>query len=204
MTVKKWFKPATLILISLALSVAAATAEAAAPLNAGPALPVFEAFVATVSNGKPEAVRGVYVPEVLALSVQQQPANQPFYISSQDGVATQFMSASKNNVIGLLAHNYAGGASFFNLAPGQEARIVYGDGQVKLYSIASIYSFQALDPNSPYSDFIDLSTGKKLTAAQVFAKVYRGGPHVVFQTCIKKGGLSTWGRLFVIATPVEK
>jgi hypothetical protein len=169
--------------------------------TAGETLPGFEAFVQSVMNGKSSMVRGVYVPEVLALPVEQQPAGKPAYVSPHDGVATQFRRAADFGVIGLLAHNYSAGKSFFNLKSGQEVRIVYGDGAVKVYIVAASYHFQALQPNSPTSNFVALDTGQALSANKLFDTVYYQGDHVTFQTCIKKDGLSTWGRLFVIAAP---
>jgi hypothetical protein len=174
-----------------------------AVMPSAPQVPSSEAFVASVVNGEAGVVRGVYVPGVLALPVRQQPANNPAYVSPEDGVATQFASAAALGVTGLLAHNYLAGADFFKLAEEQEVRIVYGDGAVKPYRVTMIYRFQALDPYSPYSDFVDLSTGETLSVGQVFTMVYAGGDHVTFQTCIANNGNASWGRLFVIATPVE-
>ncbi len=59
-------------------------------------------------------------------------------------------------------------------------------------------------PDSPYSDFIDLENSQKLTSTQLFNFVYTGEHHVTFQTCIAKGSNLTWGRLFVIATPLDE
>lgn len=63
--------------------------------------------------------------------VLQQPANNPGYISPVNGVITEFGLAKSYGNIGLLAHNYLTGASFSKLTPGQEIRIVYGNGDVK-------------------------------------------------------------------------
>jgi hypothetical protein len=162
-----------------------------------------EAFVASVTDGQAGVVRGVYAPGVLALPVRQQPANNPIYVSAENGVATQFASAAALGVTGLLAHNYLAGADFFKLAQAQEVQIVYGDGAVKPYRVTAIYRYQALDPYSPYSNFVDLSTGETKTVGEVFGLVYTGGDHVTFQTCIANNGNPSWGRLFVIATPVN-
>lgn len=78
-------------------------------------------------------VRGVYVPEVLALLVQQQPAGDPGFVSSMEGIVTQFEYAAQSGVTGLIAHNYLSGELFFNLEIGQEVFIVYGDGSVLQY-----------------------------------------------------------------------
>ena len=60
---------------------------------------------------------------------------------------------------------------------------------------------EALDPTNPYSTFRDLASAERLTAEQLFKKVYRGDRHVTFQTCMEANGDLSWGRLFVIATP---
>jgi hypothetical protein len=164
-------------------------------------LPDFQEFSASVQNGDANVLRGVYVPDVLATPVVQQPADNAGYVSSTDGVLTQFRLPSQFGNVGLLAHNSLSGKFFFQLDVGQEVRLVYGNGKVEYFIIQKILRYQAFQPNSPYSNFRDLSTDENLTAEQVFRKVYTGDRHVTFQTCIAANGISTWGRIFVIATP---
>lgn len=194
-----------LILLALPLAAGAApiptTGNGAAPAAAAAVLPPYDRFVSVLSNGQAGVVRGVYVPGVLAMRVAQQPAGNPLFVSAVANVATQFSIASPG-VTGLVAHNYSSGGLFFNLATGQEVRVVYGDGTVKRYLVTSISQYQALDPNSPYSNFLELNTGATLTSTDVFNKFYTGGQHVTFQTCIAQDGNLTWGRLFVVATPL--
>lgn len=166
-------------------------------------MPSSDAFIASVADGQAGVVRGVYVPGVLALPVRQQPADNPTYVSPESGVATQFAAAASFGVTGLLAHNTLAGADFFKLAEAQDVLIVYGDGAVKLYRVTAIYRYHALDPYSPYSDFVNLNTGETESVGDVFMQVYTGGDHVTFQTCIANNGNASWGRLFVIATPVN-
>lgn len=168
------------------------------------ALPSFSAFSKTVRNDQPGTLRGVYVPEVLALPVVQQPAGNAGYVSSTDGEVTQFDLASQFGNVGLLAHNYLSGDLFTQLAVGQEVRLVYGDGSVEYFVITQVLQYQALQPNSPYSAFRALSSDEQLTAEQVFQKVYAGERHVTFQTCITRFGNASWGRLFVMAVPVDE
>jgi hypothetical protein len=104
-------------------------------------------------------------------------------------------------VTGLLAHNYAAGRLFFELELGDDVKVVYGDGQVKRYQVNAVLRYQALQPDSPTSDFVDLASSQQLSASEVFTRVYAGGEHVTFQTCIAAGGQGSWGRLFVIAEP---
>jgi hypothetical protein len=160
-----------------------------------------ERFVASVVDGS-GALRGVYVPGVLALRVRQQPAGSPYYVDLSAGVATQFGAASAFGVTGLLADNVSSGVQFYGLSGGQEVTLVYGDGSLRRYQVGAVYRFQALSPRSPYSDFVNLDTGATLTSSDLFSQMYGGGDRVVFQTCIAGDGLASWGRLFVIATPI--
>ena len=165
------------------------------------ALPDFTEFSKTVKNNQTGVLRGVYIPDILALPVVQQPIGNAGYVSSTDGQITQFRMAAQFGNIGLLAHNNLSGRLFSQLATGQEVRLVYGDGKVEFFVIKQVLTFQALQPNSPYSSFRDLNNGDKLTAEQLFNKVYKGNRHVTFQTCIAGSGSASWGRLFIIAIP---
>ena len=169
--------------------------------NRDASLPNFPDFSKTVQNGEANVLRGVYVPDVLALPIVQQPAGNAGYVSSNDGELTQFRLASQFSNVGLLAHNNLSGKSFSQLEVGQNVRLVYGDGKVEYFVITQILQYQALQPTSPYSTFRDLNNNENITAEQLFNKVYRGDRHVTFQTCIAANGISTWGRLFVIAVP---
>ena len=168
-----------------------------------PTLPAFNEFVASVSDGQADVARGVYVAGALALPIEQQPAGNSAYITPAPEAVSQFQSAAYFGVTGLLAHNHLAGAQFFNLSIAEEVSIVYGDGSVRAYRITAQHRFQALDPYNPNSNFIDLDTGATLSALDVFNQMYTGDDHVTFQTCIAQNGLSSWGRLFVIATPIE-
>jgi hypothetical protein len=164
-------------------------------------LPDFAEFSKAVQNNEANVLRGVYVPEVMALPVVQQPTEKAAYVSPVDGNLTQFSLASQFGNIGLLAHNNLSGRFFSQLAIGQEVRLVYGNGKVEYFVITQVLQYQALQPTSPYSTFRDLSNNENLTAEQVFKRVYTGDHHVTFQTCIAAPGSSSWGRLFVIAVP---
>ncbi len=166
-------------------------------------VPSLNDFVAAVSNGDATVVRGVYVPDVFALRVQQQPVGQAGHVTSVVGVVSQFGYAAQSGVTGLIAHNYLSGELFFNLEIDQEVIVVYGDGSEQRYVVRDLQQYQALSPNSPYSDFLNLDTNEKLSSTDLFNKVYTGAHHVTFQTCIANNGNLTWGRLFVIAEPLE-
>jgi hypothetical protein len=190
--------------VFLGLTLTVVSVSPAQAQTAQDVVPPYPQFVRTVTNGYAGVVRGIYVNDVLALRVVQQPTGSPDFVSSLSGTATQFGLAADHGVIGLLAHNYRAGSTFFNLVEGQEVKIIYGDGTVEEYEISNILRYQALKPNSVTSDFVDLDTNETLSALEVFAKVYSGSHHVTLQTCIKKYGNLSWGRLFVIATPISK
>lgn len=163
--------------------------------------PNFTEFSRSVQNDQKDVLTGVYVSNVMALPVVQQPYGNAGYVSNNDGEATQFRMASQFGNVGLLAHNHLSGESFSQLAVGQEVRLVYGDGQVEYFVIAEVLRYQALQPNSPYSSFSNLDKDEVLSAENMFKRVYFGDRHVTFQTCIEAEGNLSWGRLFVIAIP---
>ena len=164
-------------------------------------LPSFPDFSKSVRNGEADTLRGVYVPNVLALPVIQQPADDSYYVSDQNGEATQFSIASQYGNIGLLAHNNLSGKLFSELGPGQEVRLVYGDGRVEYFVVKHILRFQALQPESISSAFRNLDKDETLSAGEMFNRAYVGESRVVFQTCIEAEGSASWGRLFVVAMP---
>jgi len=160
-------------------------------------------FSDALKDGKAKSIKGIYAPDVFSLRVLQQPSGKPGFVSSVDGTATQFGMANSNNVTGMLAHNFSAGRHFFNLAIDNVVDVVYGDGTIKEYKITQIKRYQALSPKSSSSNFLDLDTSEKLTAAGLFSKVYTGKHHLTLQTCIQEGTEDSWGRLFIIAEPVE-
>lgn len=167
--------------------------------------PVFDQFVASVINGDPAQVVGVYVEGVMALKVMQQPASNPSYISSRRNTATYYTLVHKmTGNIGLLAHNYLAGIYYFELVPGQSVFLIYGDGSIDEYVVQYSQEFQALNPNNPASNFVDLITGETLTSAELFYRVYGGSERTTFQTCIAQGNEDSWGRLFVISPSEEQ
>lgn len=169
--------------------------------NGEAALPDFAEFSEMVQTREAGVLRGVYVSDVLALPVIQQPSGNIGYVSPRDGEITQFSTAADFGNVGLLAHNTLSGRFFAQLAIGQEVRLVYGDGKVAYFVITQILRFEALEPTSQYSSFRDLTNDEMLTSSQLFNKVYGGKPHVTFQTCIAGDTGPSWGRLFVIAVP---
>jgi hypothetical protein len=172
-------------------------------LGGASTLPTFADFSRSVQNGDAKSLRGVFVADVFALPVVQQPTSNPGYVSTIDGELTQFGMAAQYGNVGLLAHNNLSGKLFSGLAVGQEVRLVYGDGSTEVFVISEVLHYQALQPNSPYSSFrnMDKTSDATLNAEQMFKRAYFGDRHVTFQTCINAYGNASWGRLFVIATP---
>ena len=95
------------------------------------------------------------------------------------------------------------GSFFSNIQQGDLIVQVYGDGHTETFMAQSIQHYQALDPFNPYSQFKDLETQTTFTAEELFNNVYRGDYHLTLQTCIENNGNSSWGRLFIVATPTE-
>lgn len=165
-------------------------------------LPDFADFSKSVQNGEATTLRGVYIEDVLALPIVQQPAGSPAFVSNNDGEITQFGMAAQYGNIGLLAHNHLSGKLFSQLAVGQRVRLVFGDGRVESFVVTEVHRYQALQPTSPYSSFRNLDDDSEtLTAGQMFKRAYLGDRHITFQTCIQAYGNPSWGRLFVIAEP---
>lgn len=160
--------------------------------------------VPTVIEVAEEIAREVYVQGEFILPIAQQPADKNTYVSVEPSTLTQFGMAARNGVTGLLAHNYLSGALFFLLDVGQEIDILYADGQIQHYLISEILSFQKLQPPDIQSDYLDMQSGKILSTAEVFRKVYRGEHHLTLQTCLEQNGNLSWGLYFVIAIPLQK
>jgi hypothetical protein len=169
--------------------------------NPDGALPSFADFSRSVQNGQADVLRGVYVPDVLALPVVQQPEDRPYYVSNRDGETTQFSIASQYGNVGLLAHNTLSGKFFSRLSGGQQVRLIYGDGRVEEFVVTNVLRFQASDPESVSSSFRNLDRNETLSAGEMFIRAYAGERHLVFQTCIKANGNASWGRLFIVALP---
>jgi hypothetical protein len=168
-----------------------------------PPLPNLNTFIETVKDGNAGALRGVYVSNLMALSIEQQPVGYPGYVSTAESVATQFSIATEVGNVGLLAHNTHAGGLFSNIKQGDRIVLIYGDGRIESFMASSIQHYQALSPLNPHSEFKDLETQITYTAEDLFNNVYRGEYHLTLQTCIANSGNTSWGRLFIVATPVE-
>jgi hypothetical protein len=149
-----------------------------------------------------EFVQSVYVDNTLALDVVQQPDGDTNYVSPNNGEATQFSTVAQYGNVGLLAHNFLAGKDFSRLAIGQEVHLVYASGRVEHFVVTEILRYQALEPRSPYSSFQNMDNRDDvISVGEMFDRAYQGDYHLTFQTCIAKNGVSSWGRLFVVAVP---
>ena len=171
------------------------------PYTGGPDLPALSEFVSQVTDGQTGELRGLYVPDLFAAPVIQQPDGDHEFVSPSQNTLTQFSLASRFGSTGLLAHNYLAGERFFLLEEGQKFYLIYGDGQIAAFRVKEIQSYQALDPNSTASPFLSMENGALLTTSDLFLEVYNRPGSVILQTCILKDNDPSWGRLFVIAEP---
>ena len=167
-------------------------------------LPSLQAFASQFKNGKAEVLAGVYIPELLAAQVTQQPAGNAGFVTAWPNYVTQFSTASRFGSIGLLAHNYLAGRSFSQLGKNQTFHLVYGNGRAVTFVVTEILRYQALEPNSVTSTFKDLESGALLSTSELFLRLYNRPGVVVLQTCISAEGNSSWGRLFIIAEPLPE
>lgn len=164
-------------------------------------MPQLDTFIGWVENGQDQELRGLYIPNILAALIVQQPEGNAEFVSPRQNVITQYSLASQFGSVGLLAHNYLAGDTFSMLTSGQSFYLVYGDGHIKAFVVKEILRYQSLQSNDVNSNFVDLENGQNLTSQQVFSKVYNRAGQVILQTCIDAEGDQAWGRLFLIAEP---
>lgn len=167
-------------------------------------LPPLDRFIQEVKNGQADELRGIYIVDLLAARIVQQPSGSNEFISPWENVVTQFSLASRLGSTGLIAHSYLAGKSFVLLQPGQEINLVYGDGHTSKFVVAESLRYQALNANSTSSTFMNLNNKRIHTANQLFTEIYNRPGTVIFQTCIEANNNPTWGRLFVIAEPAAE
>ncbi len=163
-------------------------------------LPTYTEFSASLVGT--EGLAGIYADQLFAYEVRKQPVNNVGFVSSEPDVVTEFTLASQYNTTGLLAHNTLAGAVFNQVQVGQTITLLYADGSAKLYEVMEIEQYQALTPESPRSDFVPLDNPTmRMSATELFNRIYAPGQRLVLQTCIEAGGNPSWGRLFIIARP---
>lgn len=100
--------------------------------------------------------------------------------------------------IALLAHSQNIGKQFVELEINSPLYILYSDGRIIKYQIVRIELYQALSPESPYSNFLSESN-ELLSSTELFNHIYTTPNQVVLQTCFEKDNNPFWGRIFIIA-----
>ena len=150
-----------------------------------------------------DALHALILDDSITLQIVPQPVGNINFVTPLPNYVTGYQTAINYGTIGLLAHNYLAGRYFFQILLEQEIKLIYGDNSIETFTVTQIKKYQALSPNSPSSDFTDLTTGEYLTANQLFRKMYANQfGHIVLQTCINADQNPTWGRLFIVAEPL--
>jgi hypothetical protein len=168
-----------------------------------PKTPFLAAFIRQVMDGQAGRITGIYSSGIFAVPVVQQPSGNPGFVSSAPDTITQFQSSSYYGSLGFLAHNTLAGRFFSRFGEGDSIVLVHGDGSYQFYRVAQILHYQAVNPESQFSDFIDLENGSRLNYYDLFLETYGVSGRVVLQTCIDANGNGSWGRLFIIAFPMR-
>lgn len=131
------------------------------------------------------------------LTVVNQPVGLPDFVSVAPDTVTRFQTADAFDAIGLLAHNYLAGKLFTQLS--LDDIIIYNN---QSYQVSVINRYQVLS-RSTQGDLINLQTGEQQSVIDVFMANYGEANRLVLQTCIQRHNNKMWGKLFVIAVPIE-
>lgn len=165
----------------------------------------FNQFVKNVTNkSSGNQLVGILAPNHFNLAITQQPAGRADFVSNEPEVVTEFSLSRQYGSIGLLAHNHLAGSHFSLMKENDLIVLITANKEYKLYKIEKIVTYQALSPNSPYSNFVDLNNPSTiLSAVDLFMEIYNHEDRLVIQTCIAKDNEPSWGRLFIQAYPVS-
>jgi hypothetical protein len=160
-------------------------------------------FFRRILSGNSSQVVGILAPGEFFHPIVQQPKDDAVFVSDDPDQVTQYGLPSQYGTTALLAHNGLAGEDFFKFQIGSSFVLVYGNGATKIFQVGSIQTYQALDPENPYSDFVITgSNSPELTSADLFRHVYTHAGDVVIQTCIARDGQPSWGRIFITAHPI--
>jgi len=187
----------------VAALVITAFSPALAPIVPVTGAPVLAPQPAAASAAATPLVSKISAAGAFSFPVVQQPAGQPGFVSSEEGKVTEFGLAAKYGSQGFLAHNHKAGAAFFKVRVGDVITLRYANGSTDTFEVTQLRRLQAVSPNSATSRFIDLDNDNaSLSAVDLFYQTYGVKDLLVLQTCIANGAELSWGRLFIIATPV--
>jgi hypothetical protein len=128
-------------------------------------------FAAALNNSNSSQLVGIYIDNILALRVVQQPS--PYFVSSLTNTVTQFGLAANHGSIGLLAHNYLSGMHFPTIATGTKINLIFGNGSIKTYQVEKIKEYQALSPDDLHSDFVNLDNPSGILSVTDRVRLYQ-------------------------------
>jgi hypothetical protein len=165
--------------------------------------PAAEQANAQLTLDRAQGLSQVVFNDGTTLAIGRQPRGNISYITSHPEELTLFSLTQKFDSIGLLAHNYLAGEYFFNLAINDQVHLILDDGSNRQFEVVEIHQFQAVNPHSIHTNFIDLETGETVSAHQLFLRMYGSAGALTLQTCIERDGHMEWGRQFIIARPVS-
>jgi hypothetical protein len=165
-----------------------------------------ELFVKEIEDGT-EFVRGVYIKNILALHIVQQPKHKNTDVTLIPGAVSQFRLAEEVGSIGLLGRSESVGKNFLKISKGEEVIVINGKGKTTTYKVSEILKFKAFEPDNPSSNFVQLDEDNKpikgtyINANNLFQKIYSArNNRLVLQTCFDRDE----GRIFFIAKKVEE
>lgn len=158
-------------------------------------------------------IEGIYIRDVFALKVTQQPIGNPAFVTQNPNEVSQFrMAKNIGGAFGFLAHNDLAGENFSKITIGKNIIAIQENGVITMYTVSKILRFRAETPNSTASNFVPVDNnlkdiGRVMTSTEVFYSIY-APDKLVLQTCIDgngdKPGDESWGRLFIIADKYQK
>lgn len=161
--------------------------------------PAFESFVATETNGS-YSLTGVYAPGLFAFPLT--PFDASGHITDSDNLVMYWQS---NQTTFLEAHASLAGEHFKYLSAGQEIRIVFGTGDVKVYHVSNVEHYQVIVAPDGTNRYVADSGAGVSYSYYDFLVAHLGNDQVVLITCIGKdvdgSWNSSWGRLVITAKP---
>ena len=146
----------------------------------------------------------VFAPKLFFFPVMEQPRGNSAFVSDQPDILTHFNLADEYGSTAFLAHSHLAGSHFKDMQVGDFIYLIHKIRKYESYQVVSIREFQALSPNSEYSSFLDLENEEEYSASELFLEIYGEGDRLIFQTCLEREGVESWGRMFVIAHPLQK
>jgi hypothetical protein len=131
-----------------------------------------------------------------SLTIYAQPKGCYGCVTGLPGQATWFRAPwRESRTLGLLAHNYLGGAHFAELAVGDRLTVRTDYGEALIYRVIAVLRYLAVQPGRFDTDVMD-DAGRRITQGQVYARVYDRPGQLTLQTSL---GGEYGGWLFVLA-----